>query len=84
MGSLPNLNVCCWKVGSPATRYFTRNSPLQHSVVRFDLWDIPELSDFENKKEEYLQHVDAVLIMFDLQRPDTYDSVPSWWGEFLL
>ncbi len=45
------------------------------------IWDIAGQAIFEKIREEYLQGTNGALILFDLTRKETYESIGDWVRE---
>ena len=46
--------------------------------VIFNIWDVAGQDIFAGPRKQYYPGADGVIIMFDLTRKETYQSVPKW------
>lgn len=48
--------------------------------VHFDLWDCPGENGSMKCHRAYIEESDAAILVFDLQKPPTLDSIRGWYG----
>ncbi|PLB45842.1 P-loop containing nucleoside triphosphate hydrolase protein [Aspergillus steynii IBT 23096] len=51
--------------------------------VYFEIWDIASNQGSMNRLGEYLKDTDAAIIMFDVSRRKTWESVVGWYRELV-
>ena len=50
-------------------------------LVNIQLWDIPGHERFGGMTRVYYKYAHGALIVFDLSRPETFDSALSWLSD---
>jgi small GTP-binding protein len=51
------------------------------SKVRFVIWDLAGQSQFKRVRQSYVANAEAGILVFDVTRRETYDSVKLWHDE---
>ncbi|NVM02784.1 MAG: GTP-binding protein [Candidatus Helarchaeota archaeon] len=49
--------------------------------IIYILWDIAGQSKFSRMRKHFYQGADGVLLVFDLTRPNTLNSIPDWYKD---
>ena len=63
---------------------YRSNKPDVTKEIQVNIWDFSGHPDFlETRKELYI-NTDIVMVVFDLSRPATFDSVKQWIEEFRM
>lgn len=50
----------------------------EQTTLAANIWDLAGQKSFKNITKHYLKNTDGALIVFDLSRAETYESVTSW------
>ena len=53
------------------------------SKVRFVIWDLAGQSQFKRVRSSYVANAEAGILVFDVTRRDTFDSLKTWYSETL-
>ena len=51
------------------------------SSVRFVIWDLAGQAQFARVRQNYLQNAEAGILVFDVTRRDTFESISKWHEE---
>jgi Ras-related protein Rab-1A len=51
------------------------------SKVRFVIWDLAGQAQFKRVRQSYLSNAEAGILVYDVTRKDTFDSLDSWHKE---
>ncbi|KAI0314547.1 P-loop containing nucleoside triphosphate hydrolase protein, partial [Amylostereum chailletii] len=51
-------------------------------TVTLQIWDTAGQERFSSLSSAFFRGADAVLLMFDVNRPDTLHALERWWAEF--
>ncbi len=51
------------------------------SKVRFVIWDLAGQKQFQRVRQSYLANSEAGLLVYDVTRKDTYESIKTWLSE---
>jgi len=51
------------------------------SKVRFVLWDLAGQAQFKRVRQSYLSNAEAGILVYDVTRKDTFDSIENWYSE---
>ena len=51
--------------------------------VKFSIWDIAGQTKFQATRRHFYEGADGVLFMFDLTRPDTFESIEKWHEDIM-
>ncbi|MFX1376872.1 MAG: GTP-binding protein [Promethearchaeota archaeon] len=51
------------------------------SKVRFVLWDLAGQAQFKRVRQSYLSNAEAGILVYDVTRKDTFDSLEHWFNE---
>ncbi len=54
---------------------------LEEKVARLIIWDIASQERFAPYRSSFYKQTDAAMLVFDLTRPETLDSIESWMRE---
>lgn len=57
--------------------------PIKTKRVEFVIWDIAGQSKFEKMRKHLYEGAQALLLVFDLTRPDTLKSIPDWHADIV-
>ncbi|MFX0050459.1 MAG: Rab family GTPase [Candidatus Hodarchaeota archaeon] len=49
--------------------------------LSFQIWDVAGQSSFTNFRHLYLKKAHGVFLVFDLNRPDTFDKLDRWFAD---
>lgn len=60
---------------------FSKTVEVDDKVARLTLWDIASQERFARFRSAFYQQANGVLVVFDLTRPDTLESVEDWVRE---
>ncbi|MHA1340412.1 MAG: GTP-binding protein [Promethearchaeota archaeon] len=52
-----------------------------NGVIRFVIWDLAGQKQFQKVRQSYLADAKAGFIVFDVTRPETFESVENWFNE---
>jgi Ras-related protein Rab-1A len=50
-------------------------------MVRFVIWDLAGQAQFKRVRQSYLSKAEAGILVYDVTRKETFDSVESWYKE---
>ncbi|MHA2168827.1 MAG: ADP-ribosylation factor-like protein [Candidatus Kariarchaeaceae archaeon] len=50
---------------------------------KFEIWDYNKSSSLKSKKEEYYKNADGAVVIFDINSPESFKSVPNWVTEMI-
>ncbi|KAL2866722.1 P-loop containing nucleoside triphosphate hydrolase protein [Aspergillus lucknowensis] len=64
---------------SQRPQLYTIDLQFNEGQVTFDIWDIPP----GIPSEDLVRGCDGVILMFDLQKPSTYESIPGYYTNML-
>jgi len=53
------------------------------SKVRFVIWDLAGQAQFQRVRQTYLSNAEAGILVFDVTRKDTFNSVEKWFKEIM-
>jgi small GTP-binding protein len=56
---------------------------VEDSVVQLTLWDIGGQQKFQTMRQQFYRGSDAVFLVFDLTRIETFNSIPKWYSDVL-
>lgn len=56
---------------------------IDNKDVGLVLWDIAGQAKFERMRKYFYEGTKAALLLFDLTRPDTLNSIPAWYNDVL-
>ena len=51
------------------------------SKVRFVLWDLAGQAQFKRVRQSYLSNAEAGILVYDVTRKDTFESIENWFNE---
>jgi small GTP-binding protein len=51
------------------------------SKVRFVIWDLAGQAQFKRVRQSYLSNAEAGILVYDVTRKETFDSIESWQKE---
>ncbi len=54
---------------------------VEDAVVQLTLWDIGGQVKFETMRQQFYRGSDAVFLVFDLTRNETFNSIPKWFSD---
>jgi small GTP-binding protein len=54
---------------------------IEDSVVQLTLWDIGGQQKFETMRNQFYRGSDAVFLVFDLTRTETFNNIPKWFSD---
>ncbi|KAL2855094.1 P-loop containing nucleoside triphosphate hydrolase protein [Aspergillus pseudodeflectus] len=60
-------------------KFYTIAIEFNNALVTFDIWDIPP----GIPSDDLTRDSDGAILMFDLQRPSTYESIPRYYTNML-
>jgi small GTP-binding protein len=49
--------------------------------IKLVIWDIAGQSKFSVIRKHFYQGTDAIILIFDLTRPETFESIPNWYKD---
>ena len=53
------------------------------SKVRFVIWDLAGQAQFQRVRQTYLSNAEAGILVFDVTRKETFNSVEKWFNEII-
>ena len=56
---------------------------IEESVVQLTLWDIGGQQKFQTMRQQFYRGTDAVFLIFDLTRPETFNTIPNWFSDVI-
>ncbi|MFX1570282.1 MAG: Rab family GTPase [Promethearchaeota archaeon] len=56
---------------------------IEDAIVQLTLWDIGGQIKFETMRQQFYRGSDAVFLVFDLTRNETFKSIPRWYSDVL-
>ena len=56
---------------------------IEDSVVQLTLWDIGGQQKFHTMRQQFYRGSDAVFIVYDLTRKETFNSVSKWYSDVI-
>jgi small GTP-binding protein len=54
---------------------------IEDSVVQLTIWDIGGQQKFQTMRNQFYRGSDAVFLVFDLTRPETFKNIPKWFSD---
>ncbi|MCK4380580.1 MAG: GTP-binding protein [Candidatus Lokiarchaeota archaeon] len=54
---------------------------IENSVVQLTLWDIGGQQKFQTMRQQFYRGSDAVFLVFDLTRLDSFNNIPKWFSD---
>jgi len=54
---------------------------IENSVVQLTLWDIGGQQKFQTMRQQFYLGSDAIFLMFDLTKPDSFNNIPKWFSD---
>jgi small GTP-binding protein len=54
---------------------------IEDNVVQLTLWDIGGQQKFQTMRNQFYRGSDAVFLVFDLTRPDSFKNIPKWFSD---
>jgi small GTP-binding protein len=54
---------------------------IEDNVVQLTLWDIGGQQKFQTMRQQFYRGTDAVFLIFDLTRPETFNTIPNWYSD---
>ena len=56
---------------------------IEDAVVQLALWDIGGQQKFQKMRQQFYRGSDAVFLVFDLTKPETFNNLPRWFSDVL-
>jgi len=56
---------------------------IEDSVVQLTLWDIGGQQKFQTMRQQFYRGSDAVFLVFDLTKPESFNNIPKWFEDVL-
>jgi len=56
---------------------------IEDKVIQLTLWDIGGQVKFETMRQQFYRGSDAVFIVFDLTRPESFNSISKWHSDVI-
>ena len=56
---------------------------VEDAIIQLTLWDIGGQVKFETMRQQFYRGSDAVFLVFDLTRNETFKSIPKWYSDVL-
>ncbi len=56
---------------------------VEDAIIQLTLWDIGGQVKFETMRQQFYRGFDAVFLVFDLTRIETFNSIPKWYSDVL-
>ncbi|KKM26134.1 hypothetical protein LCGC14_1587830 [marine sediment metagenome] len=53
------------------------------SKVRFVIWDLAGQAQFQRVRQTYLSNAEAGILVFDVTRKETFNSIEKWFNEIM-
>jgi small GTP-binding protein len=54
---------------------------IEDNIVQLTLWDIGGQQKFQTMRNQFYRGSDAVFLVFDLTRPETFKNIPRWFSD---
>jgi small GTP-binding protein len=54
---------------------------IEETIVQLTLWDIGGQQKFQTMRNQFYRGSDAVFLVFDLTRPETFKNIPRWFSD---
>jgi small GTP-binding protein len=54
---------------------------IEDSVIQLTLWDIGGQQKFQTMRQQFYRGSDAVFLVFDLTRPESFNNIPKWFSD---
>jgi Ras-related protein Rab-1A len=54
---------------------------IEDSVIQLTLWDIGGQQKFQTMRSQFYRGSDAVFLVFDLTRPESFNNIPKWFSD---
>jgi small GTP-binding protein len=61
--------------------FAAKAAEVRNKTVKFQIWDLAGQPRFESVREPYYKGTLGGLLVFDVTRPDSFESTPSWIKE---
>ncbi len=56
---------------------------IEDSVIQLTLWDIGGQVKFETMRQQFYRGSDAVFLVFDMTRTETFNTIPKWYSDVI-
>ncbi|UCC19172.1 MAG: GTP-binding protein [Promethearchaeota archaeon] len=56
---------------------------VENTVVQLTLWDIGGQQKFQTMRQQFYRGSDAVFLVFDLTKPESFNNIPKWFSDVL-
>ncbi len=56
---------------------------IENAIVQLTLWDIGGQEKFQTMRQQFYRGSDAVFLIFDLTKPESYNNIPKWFSDVL-
>lgn len=56
---------------------------IDENIIQLTLWDIGGQVKFHTMRQQFYRGSDAVLLVFDLTRIETFKSIPKWYSDVI-
>ncbi|TKJ19878.1 MAG: hypothetical protein CEE43_14185 [Promethearchaeota archaeon Loki_b32] len=54
---------------------------IEQTVIQLTLWDIGGQQKFQTMRQQFYRGSDAVFLVFDLTKPESFDNIPKWFSD---
>ncbi|MFW9875937.1 MAG: Rab family GTPase [Candidatus Thorarchaeota archaeon] len=54
---------------------------IQNTVIQLTIWDIGGQQKFQTMRQQFYRGSDAVFLVFDLTRVESFNSIPKWYSD---
>ncbi|MFX0038382.1 MAG: Rab family GTPase [Promethearchaeota archaeon] len=56
---------------------------IEDTVVQLTIWDIGGQQKFQTMRQQFYRGSDAVFLVFDLTRPESFNTIPKWFSDVI-
>jgi small GTP-binding protein len=56
---------------------------IEDTIVQLTLWDIGGQQKFQTMRNQFYRGSDAVFLVFDLTRPESFSNIPKWFSDVI-
>ncbi|MFX1572528.1 MAG: Rab family GTPase [Promethearchaeota archaeon] len=56
---------------------------IENAIIQLALWDIGGQEKFQTMRQQFYRGSDAVFLIFDLTKPESFNNIPRWFSDVL-
>jgi len=56
---------------------------IDNAIIQLTLWDIGGQEKFHTMRQQFYRGSDAVFLIFDLTKPESFNNIPRWFSDVL-